>query len=584
MKEKKLNPEKFDKAAATTQVATTVGSYQKAIQQLLPDLNPGDTVLDYGAGLGLGTQAMQDIVGPDIKVFSYEPFPERGKYTPDYIDPPEDQQFDAVVCLNVLNVLPKAIRDGAVAHIFAVLKPTGIAAISARAFVGDIANAKNFEEGPEEKSYTILRKKDGEIVKVFQKGFDGSELIDYLSKFTSRPLKKKSTAFGKNSILVGPETQKESLTESSAFWNQTHPKSKELDRLWDQYIPDQGDADTLEAQLLLSGNRLVYDAYNNGWGVNNMSGELELLHLHGFFKEVSLEDVSTGNYESYDDSGYFDTELERLIDLLARAEEEDSWTPYVDEGYGMSSAEWDQMIWGDEDDDYDYYEEDFSSDQDHLREDYSAMAPDKKDIKRAEGLKDGTAAAKMVKLIKDKGKLIRRAKAVISKWGLDDERSAPFLDALAEAGLTDEDIEEIAGYVAPKNSSPGFHKYDAFMQSNPDLDLNHRDLRGRSRRTRPVLPMGTINPKKGDSKYFNIYDQWKNYPTTVEVWLDIDTDKFKYVIGSGGSPLGEKGTPATFSHDQMPGRNLFAGRLVDWYSLEDFKDSIYGIASAYVYK
>ena len=196
----------FDPNAATTQVATTVGSYKKAALFLTDIIESGSKVLDYGAGLGKGTLAMREVLSPaGIEVESYEPFPERGE-TPTYTDPNQiNEKFDAVVNLNVLNVVPKDIRDAITSHIISVLKPEGVALISTRKWNGDITQAKNFKDGPEEKSMIVLRKKGGETIEVFQKGFDGKELQEYISSFTSREVTALGGKFGANCIMVNPE-------------------------------------------------------------------------------------------------------------------------------------------------------------------------------------------------------------------------------------------------------------------------------------------------------------------------------------------------------------------------------------------
>jgi len=163
--------------SATTQVATTGGSYRKAVklaEQLRPDLT---SVLDYGAGLGLGSDAMRDET--EAQVDSYEPFPERwkGETPPTYTDSADiNQTYDAVVSLNVLNVLEPELRAQVAQDIISKLAPNGVAVIGTRKFKGDVAQAKNAEQGQEQGSLWIIR--NGQ--RVYQKGFDGNELVEYL--------------------------------------------------------------------------------------------------------------------------------------------------------------------------------------------------------------------------------------------------------------------------------------------------------------------------------------------------------------------------------------------------------------------
>jgi SAM-dependent methyltransferase len=201
-----ISTEQFDPNSATTQIATTVNSYKKVASFLATTLEPETVVLDYGAGLGMGAAAMRDILEPSgVHVFSYEPFPERGAEAPDFSNPNSiDIKFDAIVNLNVLNVVPKNIRDQLVTHIISLLKPEGIAVIGTRGWNGDVNGAKNFEEGPEPKSLIILRAKKGETIRVFQKGFDGPELQSYIQSFTKRKVDNLRNKFAASSVIVGP--------------------------------------------------------------------------------------------------------------------------------------------------------------------------------------------------------------------------------------------------------------------------------------------------------------------------------------------------------------------------------------------
>jgi hypothetical protein len=206
-REGSLSISAFDPNSATTQVATTVESYRKAATLLAEALSEGSVVLDYGAGLGKGTHAMREVLNPlGIEVRSYEPFPERGE-TPDYQDPGEiDMQFDGIVNLNVLNVVEKEVRDLISKHIISLLSPTGVACIGTRSWSGDVNAAKNSEPADEENAIYVLRnQKGGNVVKVFQKGFNVGELANYIASFTNRPVTKAGNKFAACCVTVGPE-------------------------------------------------------------------------------------------------------------------------------------------------------------------------------------------------------------------------------------------------------------------------------------------------------------------------------------------------------------------------------------------
>jgi SAM-dependent methyltransferase len=146
-----------------TQVSNTTPTYQKA-KKLLG--NP-TSVLDYGAGLGLGAKA----IGAD----TFEPFPgnQFAGGQPTYQNPDQipGGSYDAVTSLNVLNVLPREARDAAVDNIGHILKPGGSAVITTRG--KEVMTAKG-RKGPEPTS--IITSSD-----TYQKGFTPSELVDYLS-------------------------------------------------------------------------------------------------------------------------------------------------------------------------------------------------------------------------------------------------------------------------------------------------------------------------------------------------------------------------------------------------------------------
>jgi SAM-dependent methyltransferase len=170
--------------SATTQVATTTGTYKKSAELLKNHLRPHSKILDYGAGLGQGTHAMRQSFhndGGHVEVHGYEPAPERSTHKPNFTKPEEiKDQYDGVVSHNVLNVLQPELRHHVTKHILSLLKPGGHAIIGARKWAGDVNSAKNSEPGDEPKSIRVRRKTKNGIQKVYQKGFDGNELHDYV--------------------------------------------------------------------------------------------------------------------------------------------------------------------------------------------------------------------------------------------------------------------------------------------------------------------------------------------------------------------------------------------------------------------
>lgn len=183
--------------SATTQVATTVNSYRKAVGKVD---NPGE-VLDYGAGMGLGADSMREVDGVK-SVDTYEPFPGRwkGKKPVDYTDNLQiKKKYDTVVNLNVLNVLEPERRTEVLTDMLTHLKPGGQAIISTRKFKGDVAGAKHFREADEHNAIWV--KKGDQWV--YQRGFDGNELVDYVQEVAGPDYRViKDNSFGAAGVRV----------------------------------------------------------------------------------------------------------------------------------------------------------------------------------------------------------------------------------------------------------------------------------------------------------------------------------------------------------------------------------------------
>lgn len=179
-----ISQEQLAKNSSTTQRANTVATYRKAARML------GDgTVLDYGAGLGLGSDVMRNEFGKNVD--SYEPNTQKwqGKKPPTYTKSEDiNKKYDSIVSLNVVNVVPKDVRDFIVKDIFDKLKVGGKAYVSSRGWTGDIASSKLFRDFEKTEKKSLLARaneKDkvtGEPIFSFQKGFDRNELLDYVQE------------------------------------------------------------------------------------------------------------------------------------------------------------------------------------------------------------------------------------------------------------------------------------------------------------------------------------------------------------------------------------------------------------------
>jgi hypothetical protein len=150
--------------AARTQIAGTLPTYKKA-DTLLTELSGEGKTLDFGAGLGLSKK--------ELGFDTYEPFPKED-FKPDFNDPSEipSNSYKKITNLNVLNVVPKDVRDTIVKDIGRILEPNGRAIITTRG--RDVMAAKG-KPGPEPMS--IITSKD-----TYQKGFTQAELKEYLQE------------------------------------------------------------------------------------------------------------------------------------------------------------------------------------------------------------------------------------------------------------------------------------------------------------------------------------------------------------------------------------------------------------------
>lgn len=189
--------------SGTTQIAGTRGMYVKALKWLRGKHQDAKTVLDYGAGLGLGTDDMR-LNNPDLNIDSYEPNPERwqGKKPPSYTNNTQiNKDYDLILNTNVLNVVEKPIRDLIVKDIASHLNMNGKALITTRGWKGDISTAKNFKPSDEYHGIWIDKGKNG---LVFQKGFDGDELKNYIEELLGNDfvVEKTRPTFGKSSVTI----------------------------------------------------------------------------------------------------------------------------------------------------------------------------------------------------------------------------------------------------------------------------------------------------------------------------------------------------------------------------------------------
>ena len=110
-----------------------------------------------------------------------------------------------------------------------------------------------------------------------------------------------------------------------------------------------------------------------------------------------------------------------------------------------------------------------------------------------------------------------------------------------------------------------------------------REFRRPPRNSNSILPIGVVNLKTGESKYFNIYDTWAD--SYVNIFKNIK-NKFVGVAsaGKGSGKLSQK-TGGLFHHDQS-GRDLGRWQYVEEIPIKD-RDTLakkYKRLSMFTYK
>ncbi len=159
----------MDPRSAMTQIATTVNTYRKASKML------GGKVLDYGAGYGLGTDALRE---EGLLADSFEPYPEewKGKRPPTYTDSVDipSESYDSLVSFSVINVVDPDERKFLFKQVARILRPDGFALITGRTRQ-DVSAAKIKKPHLEDGGYLIGEGEDQR----YQKGFTQAELERY---------------------------------------------------------------------------------------------------------------------------------------------------------------------------------------------------------------------------------------------------------------------------------------------------------------------------------------------------------------------------------------------------------------------
>lgn len=166
------------KGSESTQVPNTVGTYAKAAARLAAAGVQGP-VLDYGAGMGLGADAMRKVFST---VDTLEPAPVRWQSRTPVTYQTADQvgkQYAGVVCLNVLNVLEPALRHAVAKSVCDLTADGGRVIVGVRGAAA-VLDTKTGRRGEEAASVWIPKKWSGQEIEVYQKGFTPTELVAYM--------------------------------------------------------------------------------------------------------------------------------------------------------------------------------------------------------------------------------------------------------------------------------------------------------------------------------------------------------------------------------------------------------------------
>lgn len=158
-----------DPRSAMTQITGTEDTYINASKML------GGKVLDYGAGRGIGTDALRS---NGLLADSFEPFPQNweGKRPPTYTDSADipSESYDSLVSFSVINVVDPDERKFLFKEVARILRPDGVALITGRDRQ-DVSKATTKIPHLEEGGYLIGKGK----LQRYQKGFTQAELERY---------------------------------------------------------------------------------------------------------------------------------------------------------------------------------------------------------------------------------------------------------------------------------------------------------------------------------------------------------------------------------------------------------------------
>ena len=97
--------------------------------------------------------------------------------------------------------------------------------------------------------------------------------------------------------------------------------SATFERIWEELVPREGNADTVAGEMIRAAGRLRYDFYNNGMG-NNTSGALKFLREKGAIDQELFEYVlpyTTGRlYKGNYENDLFHIAIDRIVEMTTK--------------------------------------------------------------------------------------------------------------------------------------------------------------------------------------------------------------------------------------------------------------------------
>jgi len=97
--------------------------------------------------------------------------------------------------------------------------------------------------------------------------------------------------------------------------------SAKFERIWEELVPHEGNADTVAGEMIRAAGRLRYDFYNNGMG-NNTSGALKFLREKSAIDQELFEYVlpyTTGRlYKGNYENDLFHIAIDRIVEMTTK--------------------------------------------------------------------------------------------------------------------------------------------------------------------------------------------------------------------------------------------------------------------------